>query len=140
VFLGARLDRTFGLLIGVGVGGTKVETWSAVRWEVAPLDRRRVAGLVESARSWGLLDGPDGAPLDAAALERGIVAFYEGVRCLGDRLVEAEINPLAVFAEGEGVCALDAVLVLGPTADGAGAADDAGPVKGPDDGAPSSAG
>jgi len=57
VFLGARRDPTFGLLIGVGVGGTKVEALSAVRWEVAPLDPGRVAGLVEAARSWGLLHG-----------------------------------------------------------------------------------
>jgi hypothetical protein len=81
---------------------------------MAPLDAGRVAALVEAARSWGLLDGSDGAPRDAEALNRGIVAFYDAVRCLGERLVEAEINPLAVFAEGEGVCALDAVLELAP--------------------------
>jgi succinyl-CoA synthetase beta subunit len=115
VFLGARRDPTFGLLIGVGVGGANVERKSAVRWELAPLDAHRVASLVEGVRSWGLLDGPGGCPRDAEALRRAIHDFYDAVRRLGERLVEAEINPLAVFAEGEGACALDAVLELGPT-------------------------
>jgi acyl-CoA synthetase (NDP forming) len=114
VFLAARRDPTFGLLIGAGVGGTRVEVSKAVRWELAPLDATRAACLVDACRSWGLLEAPDGRRRDARALTEVIVAFYEAVSSLGDRLVEAEINPLAVFVEGEGVCALDAVLVLAP--------------------------
>jgi succinyl-CoA synthetase beta subunit len=33
---------------------------------------------------------------------------------MGERLVEAEINPLFVLAEGQGVRAADGVVVLGP--------------------------
>jgi acyl-CoA synthetase (NDP forming) len=119
VFMGALRDPTFGLLVGVGVGGTRVEALSAVRWELAPLDSDRVGSLVDAAAAWGLLHGSDGSPLDAAALGQAIVDFYEALRGLGDRLVEAEINPLAVFAEGDGVCVLDAVLELarGPGAE-----------------------
>jgi acetate---CoA ligase (ADP-forming) len=43
-----------------------------------------------------------------------IVAFSEMVARLGERLVEAEINPLFVLPEGEGVRAADGVVVLGP--------------------------
>jgi hypothetical protein len=132
VFLAARRDPTFGLLIGVGVGGTKVEAVSAVRWELAPLDPGRVAGLIDAARSWRLLDGP-GGPRDASALRGAIVAFYEALRSLGERLVEGEINPLAVFAKGEGVSALDAALVLAPPPGSPRV------VRGPGDRAPSSA-
>jgi acyl-CoA synthetase (NDP forming) len=114
VFLGARRDPAFGLLIGVGAGGSRVEARSAVCWELAPLDAGRVESLVSAVRSWGLLEGPDGTLRDADGLDRAIVDFYEAVRGLGERLVEAEVNPLAVFAEGGGVCALDAVLELAP--------------------------
>ena len=134
VFLAARRDPTFGLLIGAGVGGARVEVSSAVRWELAPLDATRVACLVDACRSWGLLEAPDGRRRDERALGEAIVAFYDALSSLGDRLVEAEINPLAVFAEGAGVCALDAVLVLGPIGESPAS------VKDPGGRAPSSAG
>jgi succinyl-CoA synthetase beta subunit len=36
---------------------------------------------------------------------------------LGERLIEAEINPVFVLAEGQGVKAADGVMVLADTAD-----------------------
>ena len=43
----------------------------------------------------------------------GIVAFFRMAAQLGDRLVEAEINPLFVLPAGAGVRAADGVVVLG---------------------------
>jgi len=41
-----------------------------------------------------------------------IVAFSEMAAQLGDRLVEAEINPVFVLPRGQGVRAADGVAVL----------------------------
>jgi hypothetical protein len=40
------------------------------------------------------------------------MAFAGMVSSLGDRLVEAEINPLFVLPEGQGVRAADGLVVL----------------------------
>jgi hypothetical protein len=45
-------------------------------------------------------------------LADAIVAFSRMVLELGDRLVEAEINPLFVLGEGSGVLAADGLAVL----------------------------
>ena len=60
-----------------------------------------------------LLDGFRGRPkADVDALVDAIVAFSGMAAQLGERLVEAEINPVFVRAQGEGVSAADGVVVL----------------------------
>ena len=46
------------------------------------------------------------------ALVSTIVAFSQMTAQLGDRLLEAEINPVFVLNEGQGVKAADGVVVL----------------------------
>jgi hypothetical protein len=66
-----------------------------------------------------LLDGYRGRPkLDVDALVTAIVDFSVMVSQLGDRLVEAEINPIFVLPQGAGVRAADAVAVLATPAPG----------------------
>jgi len=63
--------------------------------------------------SWPLLDGYRGRPKsDVDARVKAIVAFSGMVAELGDRLLEAEINPLFVLANGQGVQAADGIVVL----------------------------
>ena len=63
--------------------------------------------------TWPLLDGFRGRPkADVSALAETIVAFSRMAAQLGERLVEAEINPVFVLPEGQGVRAADAVVVL----------------------------
>ena len=70
-------------------------------------------GLVRELKSWRLLDGFRGRPKgDIDALVAAIVAFSRMIASLGSRLVEAEINPIFVLPQGQGVCATDGVVVL----------------------------
>ena len=60
-----------------------------------------------------LLDGFRGRPRAAVdSLVDAIVAFSRMAAQLGDRLVEAEINPVFVLPAGQGVRAADGVVVL----------------------------
>jgi acetate---CoA ligase (ADP-forming) len=43
---------------------------------------------------------------------KAVVAFSQMAAKLGDRLVEAEINPVFVLPQGQGVKAADGVVVL----------------------------
>ena len=54
----------------------------------------------------------DRVELSADALVDAIVAFSGMAAQLGDRLVEAEINPLFVLPQGQGVRAADGLVVL----------------------------
>jgi hypothetical protein len=64
-------------------------------------------------KTWPLLDGYRGrAPADVDALVAAIVAFSEMVAQLGEKLVEAEINPLFVLERGQSVKAADGIAVF----------------------------
>ena len=59
--------------------------------------------MARELKTWPLLDGFRGRPkADVAALVDAIVAFSRLAAALGDRLVEAEINPVFVLAPGPG--------------------------------------
>ena len=59
-----------------------------------------------------MLDGWRGAPpADRKAAAKGIAAVSRFIADFADEILEVEINPFAVFAEGEGCLALDAVIV-----------------------------
>jgi len=69
--------------------------------------------MAQELKTWPLLDGFRGRPkADVEALVSAIVAFSAMAAQLGDRLVEAEANPVFVLAQGHGVRAADGVVVL----------------------------
>ena len=69
--------------------------------------------MIGELKGSALLQGFRGrAKADVVALAAAIVAFSEMVLELDGRLVEAEINPLFVLPEGQGVRAGDGLAVL----------------------------
>jgi succinyl-CoA synthetase beta subunit len=69
--------------------------------------------MIEELKTSVLLKGYRGKPrADLAALADAIVAFSTMAHALGDALIEAEINPLFVLPEGQGVIAADGVALL----------------------------
>ena len=98
--LGLQSNRAFNLLLSVLPTG-------------GGLSREEALAMAQELRTWPLLDGFRGRPkADVPALVDAIVAFSRMASRLGDRLVEAEINPLFVLAKGQGVRAADGVVVL----------------------------
>jgi hypothetical protein len=69
--------------------------------------------MLKELKIWPLLDGYRGRPkCDVESLVKAIVNFSELVACLDERLIECEINPLFVFAEGKGIKAADGIAIL----------------------------
>ncbi len=61
----------------------------------------------------GLLRGwRDAPPADIAARVDAALAFATMAGAAGDRVLEAEINPLFVLTAGQGVRAVDGLIVL----------------------------
>ena len=110
--IGARRDPIFGPVVMFGLGGVYVELLQDVAFRAAPAGRTEVLSMIKETRAQRLLAGFRGeAPLDQGAMIQTIDrlgALILRVPALSD----IEINPLAVFREGEGATAVDVRILL----------------------------
>ncbi len=116
LILGMHRDA-LGTAILLGMGGVTAELLKDTTMRLLPptggLSRADALAMAQELKTWPLLDGFRGRPLaDVDALVAAIVAFSQMAAQLGERLVEAEINPVFVLPQGQGVRAADGVVVL----------------------------
>lgn len=116
VILGMHRDE-LGTAILLGMGGVAAELFSDTTLRLLPpgqgLTRQAAFEMIQRLKTAPLLQGYRGRPVaDVDALADAIVAFSRMVVALGDRLVEAEINPVFVLPQGQGVVAVDGVAIL----------------------------
>ncbi|MDE2370888.1 MAG: acetate--CoA ligase family protein [Burkholderiales bacterium] len=120
LILGMHRDP-LGTAILLGMGGVTAELFKDTTMRLLPVDSTGLSGLsraealsmARDLKTWPLLDGFRGRPkADVEALVDAIVAFSRMAAQLGERLVEAEINPVFVLPQGHGVRAADGVVVL----------------------------
>ncbi|WP_142846190.1 acetate--CoA ligase family protein [Telmatospirillum sp. J64-1] len=113
VILGLRHDPQLGPLILLGAGGTLAELSDDSAIRLLPITRQDAEEMVSELRISRLLKGYRGdKPYDVAQLVEAILAMAGMGATLADRLEEAEINPLFVLPEGQGVAAADGLVVL----------------------------
>jgi len=112
VILGMTRDAKFGPLIMFGLGGIYTEALRDVAFRLAPLRPNVAEEMIRSIRSYRLLEGfrgerPSDLPAIAEALQRlsQLVMDWPEIQ-------ELDINPLMVFAHGEGAAAADARIIL----------------------------
>ena len=109
--LGYRRDHAVGGVVTLGVGGVLTEIYRDVSVRIAPVSRAVACDMIEEVRGFAPLRGYRGMEKgDLSALAETIAAFSQ--LALLD-VAEAEINPILVRPEGQGVVALDALLVKG---------------------------
>lgn len=116
MILGLHRDA-LGTAVLLGMGGVTAELFQDTAIRLLPpeggLSRDEAIAMARSLKGWPLLDGYRGrTPADIDALADAVVAFSRMAAALGDRLLEAEINPLFVLARGQGAVAADGVAVL----------------------------
>jgi acyl-CoA synthetase (NDP forming) len=116
LILGMHRDP-LGIAILLGMGGVTAELLKDTTLRLLPpqggLGRADALAMAQELKTWPLLDGYRGRPrADVNALVDAIVAFSQMAAQLGDHLAEAEINPVFVLPEGQGVRAADGVVVL----------------------------
>lgn len=116
LILGMHRDP-LGTAILLGMGGVTAELFKDTTIRLLPpegaLSSSEALDMARELKTWPLLDGFRGRPkADVPALVEAIVAFSRMAAKLGERLIEAEINPLFVLPQGSGVSAADAVVVL----------------------------
>lgn len=117
LILGLHRD-SLGTAVLLGMGGVTAELFKDTTMRLLPangiLSQEDALDMARQLKTWPLLDGFRGRPAtDINALASTIVAFSRMASQLGDRLIEAEINPVFVLPDGQGVRAADGVAVLG---------------------------
>lgn len=112
LMIGARRDPDWGPLLLAGLGGVWAEALADVRTMAPTLAPDDIARELLALKGAAILRGFRGGPaLDVAAAAQAAAGL--GRLMLTRReILEIEVNPLVVHPEGEGVTALDALVIV----------------------------
>jgi acyl-CoA synthetase (NDP forming) len=117
VILGFRHDPLVGPTVTVGLGGVLAEIYKDAATRIAPVDEAEALEMIGEVKGLATIRGYRNLPKgDIAALARAIAAFSTLAHPGFGAVSEAEINPLLVKRDGEGVVAVDGLVVLRPQA------------------------
>ncbi|WP_292966732.1 acetate--CoA ligase family protein [Novosphingobium sp. UBA1939] len=112
MIVGAKNDPEWGPVVLAGFGGVTAEILQDVRLLTADLTEEAVVAELLKLKSAALLQGYRGSPaLDVAALARLIVTVGQVLRA-EPAIREIDLNPVILHPVGEGVVALDALMLV----------------------------
>ncbi len=113
VIVGVTYDAQLGPMLLVGSGGIMVEVFNDVSHRHCPITRAEALEMVAEVKGAKLLRGFRGKPAgDIDALADTLVRVSQMAAHLDGTLAELDINPLMVMPTGQGVKAVDALVVL----------------------------
>ena len=111
--IGVTADRSFGPLIGFGLGGIFVELMGDVRFRIAPLTDRDADELLREIRGFKLLEGYRGQPpADVEAL-RDLLLRVSRLADEIPEILELDLNPVIALPAGHGCRIVDARIKVG---------------------------
>jgi acyl-CoA synthetase (NDP forming) len=112
MIVGGRNDPAWGPIVLAGFGGVTAEILGDVRLIAADCTPEAAAAELMQLKSAALLTGYRGAPtLDVAALAELIVRVGQVLR--GEPAIrEIDLNPVILLPAGQGVVALDALMLV----------------------------
>ncbi len=110
VILGFKRDPQVGPVVVLGIGGILAEIYHDFAARLAPVSVAEAGRMIEEVKGLAVIRGYRGLPKgDCKALAQAISLFSQLAHL--DTITEAEINPLMVKPEGEGVVAVDGLIV-----------------------------
>jgi acyl-CoA synthetase (NDP forming) len=111
LMVGAKRDPGWGTVLLLGLGGIWVEALGDVQLLPGSADKEQIVEALGKLRSAKLLAGVRGAPpADIDAVVQVVMAIGRLMQTVPE-LTEIDVNPLMVHAKGQGVTALDALIV-----------------------------
>jgi acyl-CoA synthetase (NDP forming) len=112
VILGYKHDPQVGPMVVLGIGGVLAEVYCDIALRLAPVSPEEARQMIEEVKGLAIIRGYRGMPRgDLDALAETVSAFSQLAAMA--QVNEAEINPLIVKPEGEGVIAVDGLIVRG---------------------------
>lgn len=114
VILGVQIDPVFGPAVMFGLGGIFTEALEDVSFRIAPFGREDALAMISQIKGVKLLKGVRGKPAcDIDALADALVALSRFAAANADKLASIDLNPCVVLPDGQGMTALDALVVPG---------------------------
>jgi acyl-CoA synthetase (NDP forming) len=111
--IGYRVDADVGPLVMLAAGGILTEIHRDRSLRLAPVDRAEAKAMIGEVAALKALAGYRGKPKgDLDALANALVSLSQLAVHDGLAVAEAEVNPLIVRPDGEGVVAVDALVKL----------------------------
>lgn len=111
LMIGAKRDPEWGTVLLLGLGGIWVEALGDVQLLSGTADKAQILEALGKLRSAKLLAGVRGAPpADVDAIADAVLAVGR-LMASAPELTEIDVNPLMVHGKGQGVTALDALIV-----------------------------
>jgi acyl-CoA synthetase (NDP forming) len=109
LIVGVNHDPQFGPMLVIGAGGILVELLHDVALASVPIGHAQATQMLHRLRVHPLLAGTRGRPpLDTSAVADAMVRIGWLAYDLRDQLLELDINPLLVRADGQGCTIVDA--------------------------------
>jgi acyl-CoA synthetase (NDP forming) len=109
--VGYRHDALVGPVVMVGMGGRLAGIYRDTCVRCAPVDEAEALEMIAAVKGLALVRGYRGLPRgDVAALARALAAVSRLALIEGQPVIEAEVNPLLVRADG--VVAADGLVIL----------------------------
>jgi len=113
VILGFRRDPLVGPTVTVGLGGVLAEIYKDAATRLAPVDETEARQMIDEVKGLAIIRGYRNLPGgDVAALAKAIATFSTLAHGAFADVAEAEVNPLLVKRDGEGVVAVDGLVLL----------------------------
>ncbi|REE07396.1 acyl-CoA synthetase (NDP forming) [Paraburkholderia sp. BL27I4N3] len=110
--IGVTRDPVFGPVVMFGLGGIFAELFRDVSFRAAPFDRDEALRMIGETQGYPLLKGFRGAPAaDIGALADLLQRLSAFAAANAAQLETIDLNPVIALPQGQGVLALDAVLV-----------------------------
>lgn len=110
--IGLTRDPLVGPVVTVAAGGVLTEIYKDASVRPAPVSAETARAMVDEVKAFALMRGYRGHRKgDVDALATAIARLSQ--LAVVDNLLEAEINPILVLPDGEGVVMLDALIRLG---------------------------
>jgi len=112
LILGARNDQDWGPVLLAGFGGVLAEATNDVRLLPPDLPTGEIVAELHRLRSAALLRGFRGSPPADVLAAAHILSALGNLIQAHPEIREIDLNPVAVYANGQGAIALDALLAV----------------------------
>lgn len=112
MIVGARRDPHWGAIVLFGLGGVWTEALNDVRLLPASAGSVDILRELQKLKGAALLRGMRGAPPRDVAAFADIVARTGALMLANPEIIDIDVNPVTVYAAGEGALALDALIVM----------------------------
>ena len=112
LIIGGRNDPEWGAVVLAGFGGVQAELLNDVRLLVPGVTRTTIIAALRALKCGPLLEGYRGAaPLDLPALA-ALIELIGATLVSQPALAEIDLNPVIAYPAGQGVLALDALMLV----------------------------